>query len=130
MVYKLEGLAELNKTIVKLRENLSKEKVAEVLDPPAEMLKNEIVARAPMKTGALKRGIVKKIYADYAAAVALVAIDYKIAPHAHLLEYGTVKMAPHPYFRPAWDALRGQITNDIVSGLTNLTNEAIEQGGK
>lgn len=26
------------------------------------------------------------------------------APHAHLVEFGTVNMAPRPYLRPAWDS--------------------------
>ena len=144
---KLEGLAELNKTIVKLRENLSKEKVAEVLDPPAEMLKNDMQTNVNVVTNKLRDGIKKLVYSDYSGAVALVVIDYKKAPHAHLVEYGHVNWKggkraegegyevkgptqPHSFFRKTWDEDRAIIERDIVSGLTNLANEAIEQGGK
>lgn len=30
------------------------------------------------------------------------------APHAHLVEFGTVKMSAEPFLRPAWDATKDQ----------------------
>jgi HK97 gp10 family phage protein len=40
------------------------------------------------------------------------------APHAHLLEFGTVKMAPHPYMRPAWDQEGGHALETIKQNVT------------
>lgn len=31
------------------------------------------------------------------------------APHGHLVEFGTVKMAPRPFLRPAWDANKDRV---------------------
>jgi HK97 gp10 family phage protein len=30
------------------------------------------------------------------------------SPHAHLLEFGTVKMSARPFIRPAWDQTQGE----------------------
>ncbi len=38
----------------------------------------------------------------------LAAITFA-APHAHLIEYGTVKMAAQPFFRPAFDESRREM---------------------
>ncbi len=34
-------------------------------------------------------------------------------PHAHMVEFGTSRMAPRPYLRPAWDAHKGAILEGI-----------------
>lgn len=40
-------------------------------------------------------------------------------PHAHLVEYGTFKMAPRPFMRPAWDANKFRAMNIIATELGN-----------
>lgn len=50
----------------------------------------------------------------------------RIAPHAHLLEFGTVKMRPHPFLRPAAenkkDEVLGKILNNLSSGILRESN--------
>lgn len=57
--------------------------------------------------GSLKRGIVAKEFKSRtrSSPAAFVAIDYSIAPHAHLVEYGARggEMPAQPFFRPAID---------------------------
>jgi HK97 gp10 family phage protein len=38
-------------------------------------------------------------------------------PHAHMVEFGTAKMAPRPYLRPAWDAHKDGILDGIKDDL-------------
>lgn len=72
-------------------------------------LEADMKARAPLgPTGNLRRSIHTKQYAE----VVVVAVDRKVAPHAGLVEFGTSKMTPRPYFRPAVDAAKG-IAGDI-----------------
>lgn len=58
--------------------------------------------------GSLKRGIVAKKFKGRTKSgpAAFVAIDYSVAPHAHLVEFGARggKMPMQPFFRPAVDA--------------------------
>ena len=45
--------------------------------------------------------------------------------HAHLLEFGTVKMAPHPFMRPAWDATKNAVLATIKKEIwTSLAKSA------
>lgn len=38
-------------------------------------------------------------------------------PHAHLVEFGTVRQAPRPFFRPAWDQTKMQVLGIIRAEL-------------
>lgn len=48
--------------------------------------------------------------------------------YAHLVEFGTVKMAPQPYMRPAWDAkkrealdiIRQELGNEIIAAARRI----------
>lgn len=40
------------------------------------------------------------------------------APHSHLVEFGTKKMAAKPYLRPALDELKGKIGKSITVSLS------------
>lgn len=43
-----------------------------------------------------------------------VAVAAFSAPHAHLVEFGTVKMAAQPYFRPAFDESKDNMADAAV----------------
>lgn len=56
----------------------------------------------------------------------LVTVRYKRpgAPHAHLLEFGTVKMAARPFMRPAASTARGEVESIIKSEILKLIKAA------
>lgn len=43
----------------------------------------------------------------------------KVIPYAHIMEFGSVKDAPQPYMRPAWDATKRQALDIIKAELGN-----------
>ncbi len=45
-------------------------------------------------------------------------------PHAHMVEFGTSKMAPRPYLRPAWDAHKNGILDGIKDDLWSEIQKA------
>ena len=45
---------------------------------------------------------------------ALVAFS---APHAHLLEFGTVKMSAKPFLRPAYDEQKEKILDTVIAAM-------------
>jgi len=71
-------------------------------------------------TGNLKKSIVAKPFQAAGPSDAFVAIDRKIAPHAHLIEYGTVKMPAKPFFRRGIEQSKGKafayIEKELLKG--------------
>lgn len=49
------------------------------------------------------------------------------APHAHLLEYGTVKMSPRPFMRPAAEQTLTEISQKITTILDRGVNRELEK---
>lgn len=52
------------------------------------------------------------------------------APHAHLLEFGTVKMPAHPYLRPAWDGNKQAALESVKTELASEIEKAVARAGK
>ena len=121
----LTGMDELNANIQKLVKAVDKEQVKPILEKAATTIADAIRANAPVgPTGNLKRSIITHAWSDYAQANAMVGIDYRIGPHAHLLEYGTVKMSARPFFRPGWDTTHTQVEEDIKTELLAAVDKA------
>lgn len=101
----------------------------------AEQLKGAAASRAPHRSGRLadsayaasaSKNTYRKIGRGYRRMIkpgpgqAVAAFS---APHAHLLEYGTVKMAARPFLRPAFDELKGKIGATIVASMKRKVNK-------
>ncbi len=128
MAIKIQGLEKLEASVEKLIKATGKEATGKVLLEQAEIVRDKIKEKAPQgPTGNLKRSPIAKLMPekDQYPAIAIAGIDRKIAPHAHLLEFGTVKMAPHPFFRPAVDETKGQVMDGIKAGLKKNIEDAI-----
>lgn len=106
-VTKLEGLEELGQTIERMRKSVKPENVEPIVLKAAKIIKASAWGRAPRgPTGNLQRGIRAKVLKrnDFNnPAPAMVGIDFRVAPHAHLVEFGTIHAAARPFFRPAVD---------------------------
>ena len=89
----------------------------------ADIIAKEARTNAPVKTGNLKRGIVSKINKRTAAfsdkGSAYVGANYKIAPHAHLVEFGARggEMPAHPFMRPAIETKKHEAGQAIEADL-------------
>lgn len=78
------------------------------------------------------------IFADYGTPTksnVIVGVQYffrgsskaAAAPHGHLVEFGTVKMAPRPFMRPAITAMKSTMRDIIERGLKKIiTRAAVE----
>jgi len=127
----IKGERELMKTFDKMSRRFGNAVTLPILLEGAVIVGDEIERRAPQQEGRwlragrsggaifderggnLKGGIVAKMFTNSRPGLpgAFVAIDYRIAPHAHLVERGTAPryhasgkyvgaMPPMPYFRP------------------------------
>ena len=94
----VEGLESLNKTLKKIGSEqkgvFKKKALREIMYEGAETIAAEVKRRAPRgPTGNLKRSIRAKKFdiLPFHGPAAFAAIDRKIAPHAHLIEFGVPK---------------------------------------
>ena len=126
----MEGADEMNKRIEKLAKSLKPEVVEPITFDGAKTIADDARGRAPLgPTGNLRRGIVSKQLRRQgnAPAPSLAGINYGIAPHAHLVEFGHggKRAAPHPFFRPAWDVNKERVTDEIIDRLLAAIMESV-----
>jgi len=133
---KLEGMEKLSRKMFEMDEllrNVGRETAKE----QGEMLADRIRANIPTgPTGNLRRSVVVKTMPG--GWPVIVGIDRRIAPHAHLVEYGTSDrrypkskalaigdekrawvgpMPAKPFFRPALDGSRDKVLSNMESDI-------------
>lgn len=100
--------------------------IKDVLMVPANRLAEKARQYAPEgETGNLKDGIFAS-KGDPNQPSVLVGVNMKLAPHAHLVEFGHAGPAPappHPFMRPAVETTKGQIRADIEDGLRKIISD-------
>jgi HK97 gp10 family phage protein len=70
----------------------------------AKVFYDEVKARAPVNAGTLRDSIYRVFAKDSSTDARKnyeIGWNRKKAPHGHLVEFGTVKMAARPFLRPA-----------------------------
>lgn len=133
----IEGLGECLKKFQQIENAFGgrSERLLGVLLRNAQLIRDTAKSLAPSgPTGNLKRGQVAKTYMyqipDSPAAFA--AIDYRIAPHAHLLEFGHLArdgghVPAVPFFRPAVDAVRNTIFMNMKREMQTMIMQAAKK---
>ena len=119
----LENQDIVSKSLAKLAEAIDEKATLDVMQTAANNLAENVRTAAPLgPTGNLKKGIVAKVFKEQRKGdpSSFVGIDYGIAPHAHLVEFGTVKAAPHPFFRHTIDTSKESVRRDISDGLKKV----------
>ena len=125
---RVKGTREVNKAVKQAKKRLSHKEISSIFQQGAEMMENETQRRIPKgDTGNLRNATVVREMSKE-PVVFIAGIDRKVAPHSHLIEYGTGaryhksgkyvgEVEANPYFRPAYDSVRGVIENHIVTQL-------------
>ena len=124
----VQGIEELEAQLKEMIRQFDKEEVDPILIDGGKVLAAAVKSKAPRgPTGNLKKGIVAKQLNRIGdnPKTAFVGINYRRAPHAHLVEFGTSHSRPHPFFRPAVDANWDKVINDIVDKLRSLAEKAL-----
>lgn len=138
MEFNVSGFRELRDMLDRLptvqrEEGALKRAMIEAVEPTAML----VVQMAPRRTGGLRRSIIvsdKKrgaIKGDGMTRVYLGA-SYQMGArgrHAHLLEFGTVKMAPRPFLRPAWDQDSRAMLMRLSDNLRKQIEAAVKRAG-
>lgn len=106
-IINVEGLDELEKQFDRLIDTSKKKVMMKALNAGAAPIKKEAKAKAPVKTGLLKKSIRSKQmkYTDKPSVGIYVAGK---AYYWWFIENGTSKMAAAPFLRPAADSKHGE----------------------
>ncbi len=110
----MSGVRELDKLLKKLPERVARNVVRGAVRKAGKVVETEMRTRAPVgPTGNLKASIgqIGVRQPDKRKVVRTVGAlrggGFK-GYHAHLVEFGTVKMPARPFIRPAWDQTQGE----------------------
>lgn len=130
----LSGFAELEKELDNLSKAAGKGALRRALMKAAKPTVEIAKSLAPVDSGKLRDSIIvgakldgrqakmhRRMFKDDRASIELfIGPSYLLGGggrHGHLLEFGTVKMAPQPFMRPAWDqdqkAMLARLKDDL-----------------
>ena len=145
----IEGLGQLSKNFERLINIVDESEFENGLLKIARVFKGNVSAHAPIapkghykrgtkiwvEPGNLKHGIVAKKFRHKIPGqpATFVGINYRIAPHAHLVEYGHGGPHPapaHPFFRPEVDGFKATYVSMVASLLRRLFSGGWIRPGK
>lgn len=125
--FRIDGLKELDKALGELPRSTGKNVLRRVGRKALEPMLLNAVSRAPTDDFDLVEGMGvsskltrrQKSLHRKMGGPATVELFAGAGPHpqAHLQEFGTVNHGPQPFLRPAWDAGKDRVLEDIKSGL-------------
>lgn len=124
---KVEGMERLSRKLDELARSVDPEHIEPILLDGARVIAEDAREKAPLgPTGNLKRSLTAKLMkrTGHLPPVAIAAVDRKIAPHAHLVEFGTSHAPAHPFFRPAVDESAERVLRDIEDKVKGKIEEA------
>jgi HK97 gp10 family phage protein len=134
---KVEGLRELDKALMTMKQSTARGVVRRVLLKAAQPIADDMAQRAPRDTGYLGDHI--------DTGIRLSRRQSKISPkrsdvevfagasrviQATLQEFGTSDAPPHPFARPAWDAGKMQALDDVKTGLATEIEKTAARAAK
>jgi HK97 gp10 family phage protein len=130
----LEGDRHLVEAFRRYASIVNSKQVVDEIQKTGEFLRDTIKARTPVgPTGNLRRSIVAKKFKHNRFTenpATFVGIDYKIGPHAHLLEFGTVFMAAKPFFRSTVHEKSNDIHNRIARSTWRIIELTAKKSGR
>ena len=135
----IEGIEDLDRQLLALIKTMDPDKVEPILLTGAKTIAKAAKTNAPLgPTGNLKKSIYAKIltrrggvgdilgFSEGQAAPGFAGVNYRKAPHARLVEYGTRKMAARPFLRPAWDTNKEPVKRQIIDDLKSVVEKAVK----
>lgn len=126
-MFRIDGLRATQTSIDRLAKSLDPGQVERAAEDSAKMIADDARRRAPRDEGTLQRaiGTTRLDRQGDQPAPVLARVDRKAAPHGHWVEFGTVKMAAQPYFRPAVMKMAGPAADRFEDALRRMVEGAV-----
>ena len=139
MKVKIDGLKDLEKTLLNLGTKTAGKVLRETLKEIAKPMFNDIKNSTPVKTGALKEsvrltsGVGRSKRSKYSARARIIiggksTKKRKTAGHAITIEYGNSSRAARPFIRPAFDKNVNQALSKFKQTLSQRILKAAKNG--
>lgn len=135
----VEGLDKLQANIAKLMSRATGKEVKKIWMQAALELRDAARDYAPIAKGPIThyekgqpkrtimpgalRAAIFAAYGEDSKPNVLVGVNYKIAPHAHWIEFGNSRIPAQPYMRPALSSMRSRCVSIIADGYRTLLIE-------
>lgn len=124
--FKIEGLSECYAALHELPKATAKNVALRVLKKRAKPILDAAEAKAPVASGKLKKSMAistklskrqKSRYKKDGPNDVDVFIGAGALPEAHMQEFGTTSEPAQPFLRPAWDALKDNLTQQLADDM-------------
>ncbi len=129
----IEGEEELVRKLRALGDSVRGRQIERLFLRAAKVIRNAAREAAPQgPTGNLKAGIISKVLprGTRKVGLAMTGINFRRAPHAHLLEFGTEKMSPRPFFRVSVIGSQQRINTMLTKGFKRIIEKVAKQRAK
>lgn len=142
----VDGLRELEKKLLALPDKVNRRVLRKAVSDGAAVVRDEMRIRAPLYTGSVSQGhpppgtLKKAVFMSHArtshqgyeAFVVGVRHGKKAgktgdAFYFRFVEFGTVKMAPRPFMRPAFDVKKEAALQAITASLADGISQAARE---
>lgn len=133
----IEGLKELDRALKKLPLAVQKRVLRATLKKAGRPIAADAAVRAPRDRGDLAESITvktelsrsqrRKMRKSKGEVVMFIGAARPKGAHAHLVEFGTEKMAAQPFLRTAWDAGKAAALETIKTDLWKAISRAAKR---
>ena len=121
---KITGGSEIAANVARLSKALPAPIRRKILADAGEIIAERARELAPSRTGNLRDSIVvsDRVRAGVGQGLTIGDDDASVfvgptAFYGHMVEFGTVKSAAHPFMRPAWDQTKDEVAEAIGEGV-------------
>lgn len=132
--FRVEGLTQLEEALGSLTRGVGRNAIARGFKRAAQPVIDDAKARVAVRSGELRDSLEfstklsKRQRAKHRKESTVeVFVGAAALPHAHLVEFGTISMAPRPFMRPAWDANKDLVLQKTKEFLTEELTLAVER---
>jgi HK97 gp10 family phage protein len=121
-VVQLKGQSDLDRKMDRLAASVQGKALAGAALAGAQVVEARAKELAPVRTGNLRRSIHSELASvSTESALAKVGTNVEYAPY---VEYGTRRMSPRPYLRPAFDTAKAEAEETIRKSFERLLRQA------
>ena len=123
---RIDGLKQLERNLGKLKDRVTSRQALAIALAAAKPVADKVRAEAPQgPTGNLKRSVEASAFKPRIdkPTAAFVRVSHSIAPHAHLVEFGTSHSEANPFFKRGVRRSRRAARKTLLAGFKAIVEK-------